>query len=49
MKREDDRRNPLKADALRGFFCICKWYLFKMDKGKECVLEVSYYDFNVVV
>ena len=48
MKREDDRMDPLKADALRDF-CIYKWYFLKMGKGKECVLEASYYDFNLVV
>lgn len=35
MKREDDRMNPLKADALRGFFgfrhpvLIVRYLLYK--------------------
>ncbi len=35
MKREDDRRNPLRADALRGFFEFVKGIFLKWIKGKN--------------
>lgn len=41
MKREDDRVDSLKADALRGFFVFINGIFFKVGKGKECVLEAS--------
>lgn len=35
MKREDDRKYPLKADALRGFFEFVNGIFFKWIKGKN--------------
>ena len=35
MKREDDRRNSLKADALRGFFEFVNGIFLKWIKGKN--------------
>ncbi len=32
MKREDDRRGPLKADALRGFFAFINCIFKKLVK-----------------
>ena len=35
MKREDDRRNPLRANALRGFFEFVNGIFLKWVKEKD--------------